>query len=291
MIFFIGKALKDISENRLLNTVATITIALSVLIVSAFGLFYINANELITSWKSGIRIMAYLAPSVDDQTVSDTEKMLKTMAGVRYVAFIDKESALEVFRQQLKGQSSLLDDLKENPLPNAFEIHLSPDTRAEEDVEALAKQIETLSSVTDVEYGQQWMDSMMSILNLFRLAGYTLGALFFVAAVFIVANTIRLILYSRREEVEIMRLVGATDGFIQIPFFIEGLLQGLAGAVIGLGTLFVAFLFIISNIGRDYFGSGFKFQFFPMGTCFLIVFASMLIGWIGCYLSIKQFLK
>jgi cell division transport system permease protein len=291
MIFFINKALKDISENRLLNSVAIVTIALSVLIVSAFGLFYINANELLTSWKSGIRVMVYLSPSVNDQAVSETRKMLDTMSGVQYVAFIDKESALEVFRKQLKGQRSLLDDLKENPLPDAFEVHLTADTRSEGQVETLAQQIKALADVTDVEYGQQWVGSMMSILNLFRFAGYAMGCLFFMAAVFIVANTIRLILYSRREEVEIMRLVGATDGFIQMPFFIEGLLQGLTGAVFGLGALYVSFLLITSNIGQDYFGSGFRFQFFSFGSCFIIVISSMLIGWIGCYLSLKQFLK
>jgi len=291
MLFFFQKALKDISDNLLLNAVAMITVALSVLIVCAFGLFYINANELLTSWKSGIRVMVYLAPSTDAAAVSETKQMIETMAGVQYAAFIDRESALETFRQQLQGQSSLLDNLKENPLPDAFEVHLDPETRTEGRVGALAKQIESLAAVTDVEYGQQWMGSMMSVLNLFRFAGYAMGGLFFMAAVFIVANTIRLILYSRREEVEIMRLVGATDGFIQAPFFIEGLLQGLAGAVFGLGTLFVSYLLIASNIGQDYFGSGFKILFFSFGTCSLIVIVSMLIGWIGCYLSLKQFLK
>lgn len=291
MRFFFHKALKDISDNRLLNTVAMITVALSVLIVCAFGLFCINANELLTSWKSGIRVMVYLSPSADTDSVSETKQIIETMAGVQYTAFIDKESALETFRRQLKGQSSLLDNLKENPLPDAFEVHLDPETRSEGRVEALAKQIESLAAVTDVEYGQQWMGSMMSVLNLFRFVGYAMGGLFFMAAVFIVANTIRLILYSRREEVEIMRLVGATDGFIQAPFFIEGLLQGLAGAVVGLGILYVSFLFITSNIGQDYFGSGFKLQFFSFGTCCLIAIVSMLIGWIGCYLSLKQFLK
>jgi cell division transport system permease protein len=291
MRFFFHKALKDISENRLLNTVATITVALSVLIVSAFGLFYINANELLTSWKSGIRVMAYLSPSANADTVSQTKQMIETIAGVQYTAYVDKQSALETFRRQLKGQSSLLDNLKENPLPDAFEVHLDPETRTEGRVETLAKQIESLAAVTDVEYGQQWMGSMMSVLNLFRFAGYAMGGLFFMATVFIVANTIRLILYSRREEVEIMRLVGATDGFIQAPFFIEGILQGFAGSVFGLGSLYVSFLLIASNIGQDYFGSGFKLQFIPFGTCSLIVIVSMLIGWTGCYLSLKQFLK
>ena len=291
MVFFLKKALKDISDNRLLNGVAIITIALSVLIVSAFGLFFINANELLTSWKKDIRVMAYLAPSVNGDLISETKQMLETMSGVTDVTFINKDDALRTFKQQLKGQSSLLDNLKENPLPNAFEIHLLPDPRAAGHMETLVKQIESLDAVTDVEYGQQWMGSVSSVLNLFQFASYAMGGLFFMAAVFIVANTIRLILYSRREEVEIMRLVGATDGFIQAPFYIEGLLQGLAGAIFGLGALYMAYFLISTNIGQDYFGSGFSVQFFPFGTCCLIVVASMLIGGIGCSLSLKQFLK
>ena len=291
MVFFLKKALKDISDNRLLNGVAIITIALSVLIVSAFGLFFINANELLTSWKKDIRVMAYLSSSVDSDLIAKTKQMLKTMAGVTDVTFIDKDDALQKFKQQLKGQSSLLENLKENPLPNAFEIHLLPAPQATGHMEKLVKQIESLDAITDVEYGQQWMSSVSSVLNLFQFASYAMGGLFFMAAVFIVANTIRLILYSRREEVEIMRLVGATDGFIQAPFYIEGLLQGLAGAIFGLGALYLAYYLISTNIGQDYFGSGFNVQFFPFGICCLIVVASMLIGGIGCSLSLKQFLK
>lgn len=291
MVFFLKKALKDISDNRLLNGVAIITIALSVLIVSAFGLFFINANELLTSWKKDIRVMAYLSPSVDSDLISKTQQMIKTMSGITDVTFIDKDDALQTFKQQLKGQSSLLENMKENPLPDAFEIHLLPDPQATGRMEMLVKQIESLDAITDVEYGQQWMNSVSSVLNLFQFASYAMGGLFFMAAVFIVANTIRLILYSRREEVEIMRLVGATDGFIQAPFYIEGLLQGLAGAIFGLGALYLAYYLISTNIGQDYFGSGFNVQFFPFGTCCLIVVASMLIGGIGCSLSLKQFLK
>jgi cell division transport system permease protein len=291
MVFFLKKALKDISDNRLLNGVAVITIALSVLIVSTFGLFFINANELLTSWKKDLRVMAYLSPLVDSDLISKTKQMLKTMSGVTDITFIDKDDALRTFKRQLKSQSSLLDNLKGNPLPNAFEIHLLPDPQAAGHMETLVKQIESLDAVTDVEYGQQWMGSVSSVLNLFQFASYAMGGLFFMAAVFIVANTIRLILYSRREEVEIMRLVGATDGFIQAPFYIEGLLQGLAGAIFGLGALYTTYLIVSSNIGQDYFGSGFNLQFFPFGTCCLIVVSSMLIGGIGCSLSLKQFLK
>jgi cell division transport system permease protein len=106
-----------------------------------------------------------------------------------------------------------------------------------------------------------------------------MGALFFMATIFIVANTIRLVLYSRREEVEIMRLVGATDNFIKIPFYFEGLIQGALGAIAGLAMLYIAFMFVSSNVEKGFFPG------------LVILFVSMLVGWLGCLISLKQFMK
>ena len=287
MIFFFKKALKDISENRVLNGVAVTTMALTVLIVSAFALFFVNAEDLIREGKQGLRIMVYLAPHAP---VQDIEKKLRTLPGVAAVTFIGKAEALAAFRKQLAGQASLLDGLKENPLPDAFDIRLSPD-QSQDGIEPLAKKFKTLSGVSEVEYGRQWMDRISSVLNLFRFVGYTMGGLFLLAAVFIVANTIRLVLYSRREEVEIMRLVGATNGFIQAPFYMEGILQGAAGALLGLFLLYAGFLWVGAHVTQGVLGSGFSLHFFSPETCGIILLASMLIGWIGCYLSLRQFLK
>jgi cell division transport system permease protein len=123
------------------------------------------------------------------------------------------------------------------------------------------------------------------------LAGYALGALFLMATIFFVANTIRLVLYSRREEVEIMRLVGAADGFIKMPFYIEGLIQGALGGIIGLAALFVIFLLISANVQQDFSADLFHIRFLPPSIFVAVIFSSMFVGWLGCYLSLKQYLK
>ncbi len=123
------------------------------------------------------------------------------------------------------------------------------------------------------------------------MAGYAMGTLFFVAAIFIVANTIRLVIYSRREEVEIMRLVGATDSFIKIPFYIVGLIQGALGAAIGTGLLYLLFSLMSVNVEQEFLPELFRLKFIPPSILGAILIGSMLVGWLGCYISLKQFLK
>ena len=291
MIIYSKRAIKDILDHRFLSVTTIITIAVSVLIAGAFALFLMNANDIMNSWKKGIRVMAYLKPDIPEINIGELKRRIQGMKGVRDVQFISKNEAFQRLKSQMKRQPSLLENLKENPLPDAFEIRLSESFQNRDSVEMLAERLNSLVQVEDVEYGQIWLGRFMSIINLFRLTGYAMGGLFFLAAVFIVANTIRLVLYSRREEVEIMRLVGATDGFIKAPFYIEGLIQGVLGGMIGLTVLFVIFILVSLNVEQGLTAGLFTIRFLSPGAFCGILVCSMFVGWLGCYLSLKQFLK
>ncbi len=288
---FVTRAIKDIFKNGYLNTVAVTTIALSIFIVSAFGLFVLNTNDMITAWKKGIRIMAYLRSGISNEKLVEIEFKIKQHDGVQDAHFISKEEALIFLREKMKGQSSLLEDLDKNPLPDAFEISLALSLKDMTDIETLAERIESIPLVTDVEYGQVWLKRFVNIFNLFRLAAFGMGGLFFMASVFIIGNTIRLVLYSRREEIEIMRLVGATERFIKIPFYIEGFILGALGGLIGIIASFLGFLLVSSNIFQGISSDLFMIRFFPSDISLGIILCSIFVGWLGCYLSLKQFLK
>jgi len=291
MIIYFKRAVKDILDHRFLSAVAIITIAISILIASAFALFFINVSGIVNSWQKGIRIMVYLEPNSPETKVVEIKRKIQDMKGVQDVRFISKKEALEGLKDQMKRQSSLLEGLKENPLPDAFEVRLEKSFQNKDQVEMLAAQLKSLSLTDDVEYGQVWLERFTNIVNLLRVTGYAMGVLFFLATVFIVANTIRLVLYSRREEVEIMRLVGATDGFIKAPFYMEGLIQGALGGMIGLAALFVLYVAISSNVEHGLTPGMFTIRFLSRKTFFGILACSMLVGWTGCFLSLKQFLK
>ena len=290
MLFF-KRALDDIFKNRFLNLVTIITISLSILIASAFILFFVNTSDIINSWKKGLRIMAYLKPGLNNDGLKDLKQTIQSLDDVDTVIFVPKQEALKRLKNQMKNQSSLFANLTQNPLPDSIEIRMTATTESWQKIDSLATRVEALPQIEEVEYGQRWVGRFAQIISLFRLTGYAMGALFFMATIFIVANTIRLVLYSRREEVEIMRLVGATDNFIKIPFYFEGLIQGALGAIAGLAMLYIAFMFVSSNVEKGFFPGLFRFHFLSPTLLLAILLVSMLVGWLGCLISLKQFMK
>ncbi len=288
---FFKRAINDIKENRFLTAITVVTIALSILIASAFALFFVNAGDLLTQWQKGIRMMVYLKPNTSEAARLDTKFRLQSIAGVQNAIYISKEEAMDRLKGQMPHHSALLENLKENPLPDAFEVTLQAAARNSDELQFLSERIQNLTAVEEVEYGQQWIQRFTNIINLFSIAGYGIGALFFMATVFIVANTIRLVLYSRRDEIEIMRLVGATDRFIKIPFYLEGMIQGGLGTLIGLAVLYVGYFSLSSHFQPSLASGLLTLRFFPATICLLIVVSGTLVGWLGCWISLKQFLK
>ena len=287
---FWRKAFHDFRDNPLLCMVTLLIIALSVLIVSAMLLFFSNVGDMLSYWRSGLKIMIYLESGSDDATRLAIKYKVQKLPGVIDARFISKDEGYNWLLEQMKGSGSLLADLKENPLPDAFEIQLTASSRTAGDIERLAGQLKRLKGVADVEYGQQWLGRFSQLMDLFRLAGYVMGTVFILAATFIVANTIRLVLYARKEEIDIMRLVGAEDGFIRMPFYLQGVMMGVTGGSLGLLFLYSLYRFITNNLGPGMGAEIGTMSFLSLPVVVALIFGSTAIGWLGCFLSLKQFL-
>ncbi len=291
MTHFIKKAFADIRSNRFLNLITIITISLSILVVSVFLLFFENASRVIESWNQGGRAMIYLVDTFTMDQLPDLQAKLNGLDTIDEMVFISKDQALEKLKKDMSERSAFLKTLKGNPLPDALEIKVKAYDSFEE-IQKIAKAIKALDLVEDVEYGQGWLGKFLNIFNLFKITGYAMCSLFFLIALFITANTVRLAFYSRKLEVEIMRLVGATETFIKAPFYVEGLLQGFMGGILGLVILFITYLMVSSGITQSFASYVyFDIRFLSIKTISLIIFGSTFLGWFGCYLSLKQILR
>jgi cell division transport system permease protein len=283
-------ALEDILSNRLVNAVTIITISLTVMIVSAAVLFFINAGDWMSAWQRGTHIMAYLRPETSAAATA-LQQSIESIPGVQKAVFIPRDEALRDLKFRIEHPAALFENLLENPLPDAFEIHLKPSDESWQQIEAVAARVRSLAEVEEVEYGHQWVIAVRRVAYFFQTTGLALMALLGVAAIAIVANTTRLVFYSRREEVEIMRLVGATERFIKAPFYLGGMLQALIAAVGGLGILFAVFSALATRIEQSGLAGIITLRFLSLEQMAIIGVASMLVGWLGCYVSLKQALK
>jgi len=291
MTHFMKKAFADIRSNRFLNFITIITISLTILIVSLFLLFFENASRVIESWNQGGRAMIYLKNDFSLDMLPKLKAKINALGEIDEMIYISKTQAIDKLKKEMSSQSTFLKTLKENPLPDALEIRMKSYNNFQE-VQKFAQSIKDIKIVEDIEYGQGWLSKFLKIFNLFKITGYAMCSLFFLIALFITANTVRLAFYSRKLEIEIMRLVGATETFIKAPFYAEGLLQGFLGGILGLTVLFITYLMISSGITQNFASYVyFDIRFLSVKMIVLIIFGSTFLGWFGCYLSLKQILK
>ncbi|NOX35390.1 MAG: ABC transporter permease [Deltaproteobacteria bacterium] len=291
MTHFVKKALADIRSNRFLNLITIVTISLSILVVSVFLLFFENASRVIESWNQGGRIMIYLKKDFTLDMLPELKARVNALGDINEMVYISKTQALNKLKKDMSSGSAFLKTLKENPLPDALEIKIRS-YNSFEDIQKFARSIKALEIVEDVEYGQGWLGKFLNVFNLFKITGYAMCSLFFLIALFITANTVRLAFYSRRLEVEIMRLVGATETFIKAPFYVEGLLQGFLGGILGLAVLLITYFTVLSGITQNFASYVyFDIRFLSLKIIMVIIFGSTFLGWFGCYLSLKQILK
>jgi cell division transport system permease protein len=165
------------------------------------------------------------------------------------VEFISKDEAMRELREGLGAQSKLLNGLTENPLPASFEVVFKDARTSGADPEKIKERLEKTEGVEEVQYTEQWLERFRGLMLILKVSGYIIGGLLCVAVLFIVTNTIKLTIYSRRDEIEITKLVGGTDWFIKIPFLIEGAIQGIFSGLIALLILFLVYaLFSLKSV-------------------------------------------
>lgn len=287
--YFVVRALQNIRENRFLTLVTVAVITVSMLLFSAFLLLYHNLEASLESWGHDVQVSAYLRPNVLEAEALSILQELEQRPEVSSVAYTSPAQALESFKGSLQGIAGLIEDLNTNPLPASLEIKLKESHQELSQVEAFVASIQR-PEFEDIDWSQEWVEKFYGFLNMIRYSGLVLGGLLAAASIFIISQTIRLGFFARRDEFEILELVGATATFIRVPFVIEGFLQGLTGAVLAEAMLYVAWRFVSDQINRALQGSlgAWSLQFLPTTDLLLILLAGMSLGLLGSLLSIRK---
>jgi cell division transport system permease protein len=223
------------------------TIAVALFVLGGFLLATSNLERLSNEWGRAAEMSVYLHDEITDSEKAAIEKRLAPGGVVASYEFISKDEALSRFKQTFADLAGMVNALESNPLPASYEVRLAPAGVDQANVEALGSELRAAPGVADVRYDRQWLERLLSAVTIVRRVGFVLGAVLTIAAALTVANVVRLALYARRDEIEIMQLVGAPAAYIRGPFIMEGVLQGGLGALGALTALAITFLALRSS--------------------------------------------
>ena len=291
--YFLERAFLNIRQNVLVNVLTVATISLAFLILSLFLLLYVNLERVTESWSDRVQIAAYFDRELAPGEVSALTGKIRAIEGTAGVTYISRQEALKRFSGRLKGQESLLSGVTSEILPSSLEIRLKRDSRDSDAIAAYVSRLKKIPEITEVQYGEEWVQRFTDFMNLIRFAGLLVGGFLVLAVVFIVANTIKLTIFSRKDELELMGLVGATRWFIKAPFLIEGVLQGVLGVSVAILVLSGVYMIFLHN--ADIF---FSFHTMVSGLLFLpisylaaLLLGGAALGFVGSLASLKRFIS
>ncbi len=291
---FITVALRHAGRNMLLTWksqgMTLFTVSLSVLIFSFFYLIYTNAVQLSASLEDDLRLIVYLDEAPSPPMQEQYRSRILKFDQVEKIEFINPQQAYERFAKILGDNNDVLTGVPTDFLPPSIEVYPIRSLDSLSRVKRFSDYLQTMPGVLKVQYGKEWIDRFHSFIQLLRVVILLSGALLIMTTTFMVAHTIRLTLHHRQQELELLRLVGATNNYIRMPFLLEGALQGLFGA----GTGMTALLLLFNWIKLQFAGPGsspLPFTFYSWPATGLIVGLAMLLCVIGSFSAIRRFLR
>ncbi|MBW6509848.1 MAG: permease-like cell division protein FtsX [Desulfuromonadales bacterium] len=291
--YFFLRALRNMRQWPFLCSAAILTMAVSLATIATFFLIVVNIEQLASRWTQEIQVIAYLQRAPSAQELPTLINKMEQLEGVEKVAYVSPQAAMERFRERLGEDAALLQGVRPDLLPASFELGLVAEYRSQKGIEVIIEQLESLIAIDDLRYGQTWLERFNNFVSMLRFVGAFVGGFLLFATLFIVANTIRLTLYARRDELEIMALVGATMRFIKIPFMLEGAIQGFVGGLLSLLFLSASFSLIISKSLNAFWltPADFDLLFLTAAQQLFLVLAGVVLGVLGSLSSLRRFVR
>ncbi len=282
------ESLKSISRNRWMTFASVSAVTVTLLLVGVFLVIMMNLNLAASSLENDVEIKVVTDPAADEATVKKLEQQVKNTPGVSEVVYSSREAELETL---IKSFGDELDLYKQNnPLGDAFFVKAENPQQTSE----IAKKIDTYDYTDKVVYGEGKIEKLFNVLNMSRNVGLVLILALLFTAMFLISNTIRITIVARGREIEIMKLVGATNNFVRIPFLIEGIWLGVLGAILPMLLISVTYIKLY-NVWQPKL-DGQMFQLLSTTPFIyqlngLLLFMGVFIGIWGSFMSVRKFLK
>ncbi len=282
-MYAIREAWAAIRRAPLLTALSAAMVALALFVVGLFGVATWNLQQALNRIEERVEVIAYVRDDVRPDELSLAEEELLRMPEVRNVRYISKEEALATARQDLPEFEDLFLELEVNPLPASLELELEDGFRTPEAVARVADLASLYPFVEDVRYGRDWVDRLFLLQRIGAITTGVLGTAFAVVAALIIGTAIRIALFARREEIYVMRLVGATHGFIQRPFLLEGAVTGVFGGLLAVALTYGSYLAVSRLI--------FRLEWIPLSWMVAGVGAGVVFGLLASALAVRRHLQ
>src|SRR5437870_4167542 len=277
------EAILTFKRAPLLSVLSVTTIAFSLFVLGLFGLVVVNLQDALHNVEERVEIVAYILPGTPIEATAQALKDVEAFPEVQTATYVSEEEALTRARAELVEFRDVLRELERNPLPASIEIKLKPGFRDADHVTAVAERMSGFGFVDDVRFGRDWVERLDRLRQLAAAVGIVVGAAFAVVAIIIIGTTIRMAVLQRSREIAIMRLVGATDGFIRRPFLLQGAIKGMLGGLVAIGLSYGAYTLINRWLIQA--------AFFSKAQALAVVGFGTLIGLFGSAASVGRHLR
>lgn len=283
MSYAVREAMAAFRRAPVLTGLSAAMIALSLFVVGLFGLAAHNVRQVIHRVESRVQVVAYLRDDAEPSSVQIAQEQIAEYREVEAVRYISRDEALRIAMRELQEFETIFGSLDRNPLPASLEISLRQGQMNEETVRDIARRLQLYPFIEDVRYGSEWLDKVFVLRRVAAAATMTLGIGFAIVAALIIGTAIRMAVFARRDEIIIMRQVGATDSFVRRPFVLEGLLTGLIGASIALAATRIVYELLSGTVV--------ELEWVPAGWLTAGLFAGALVGLLASTIAVRRHLQ
>ncbi|OGF59943.1 MAG: hypothetical protein A2Y62_07770 [Candidatus Fischerbacteria bacterium RBG_13_37_8] len=289
--FIVRESVIYIWRNKTITFLSIAVTSFSLFVIAFFLATVENINVFIERVTQEISVNIFLADTVTPVQRQYIEKLLKSSDYVHSYEYIAKDKALNDFLRAMPNFESIVANLKENPIPSSYRVILKEKYNSENAIKNFIKIFVEAEGIEEIQYDRQWFEKLISFINIIKFGAIIIGAVLVFTALFTIANVIRLVVYGRKDEIEILRLVGASSYYIKGPFILEGVLQGMTAGVISLLALYGAYKILMHYIiASQAAGAVQLLVFLSSDMQISVVLTGVLIGFIGSFFSVSHLL-